>query len=138
MRIFTRAFAVVIAAAALSAVSFAGSDESRFTVPFAFEVQGQTMPAGHYRLVMNRAHAPILTNMDAKQSVFLSPSATPHVINKGTTVQLIFSAYGNQRFLREYYEGANSRVIRVLPVSRQEQAVRAAAQRSTTTVEAGR
>ena len=62
----------MLAAVALSAVSFAGQAESRVTVPFDFEAGGRMMPAGDYELKMNET-ASTLKNLDGRGSVFLSP-----------------------------------------------------------------
>jgi len=115
----------MLAAVALSAVSFAGQAESRVTVPFDFEAGGRMMPAGDYELKMNET-ASTLKNLDGRGSVFLSP-IPGGADGSFSNVTLMFTGYGKERFLRRISEGTTSGKVREFGISKRERAVRESA-----------
>ena len=88
-------------------------------LPFAFQVNNQQFPAGHYRVSVEAGHpAVMLQNAESKQSVFSisSPIRSQKIREKAS---LVFSRYDDRYFLSKIWlTGTDSG--RDLPPSRAE------------------
>ena len=88
-------------------------------LPFAFQVNNQQFPAGHYRVSVEAGHpAVMLQNVKSKQSVYTisSPTQSEKIREVGS---LVFSRYNDRYFLSKIWlTGTDSG--RDLPPSRTE------------------
>ncbi len=97
---------------------------SRTTIPFAFSVNGTTLPAGTYIVTSVSPDLMKISSSDHKHpntvTVLTSESAG---MNRDGSSKLVFTEYGSQYFLHEIVAPQSS-TDAVVPVSRQEKRVR--------------
>ncbi len=89
-------------------------------IPFAFTVQGKTLPAGEYVIAPGRIEGTVvITN---KKTGEFTLSTAMHVSGKtDNSARLIFRRYGQQAFLAEVYDGTDGG--QSLPKSSAERAI---------------
>ncbi len=76
------------------------------TVPFAFGVSNDTMPAGHYDISYNAARDLLtIRSVDANAGV-MTPTVSSG-IDSGGRAQLMFYRYGDTYFLRQVWMPGN-------------------------------
>jgi hypothetical protein len=91
--------AVTSAVLALTFVSFANAQSMRVSIPFGFNAGDKVLPAGEYRVELNRSSGRILLNdVNGKDGCFLAVKA---YTGDGTAERgsLFFNRYGDRYFL---------------------------------------
>lgn len=89
--------AIVMTASSLSATS--GMEANDVTIPFAFRVAKQTLPAGKYRMEQSpSSYAVTLTNKETNERVRVLRSDPGHL--RGT-MRLVFQTDGNGYVLKQ-------------------------------------
>jgi hypothetical protein len=96
MNLFLACSATVVIGAAFAAESY----QLNASVPFGFEVNGRTMPAGSYDVRQTQAGVPSLRNNSNGRTVFTQ--CTGEKEGKGQA-RLIFHRYGDHYFLAEIW-----------------------------------
>lgn len=87
-----------VTASAVPSAFAQGRATMQAQVPFAFHVAGKTLPAGEYRLDVERFYRRVdLTSAEGK-TIFLS--GNPSAAKMDGVSKLIFHRYGNTYFLR--------------------------------------
>jgi len=96
-----------------------GTPALRADIPFTFEMRGQSLPAGDYRVEFSfdAAYITVKTRENGTQSVIgltfaLAPSRRSDIEPK-----LVFNKYGDRYFLSQVW---HPNVVRELPKSKQE------------------
>ena len=120
------AFVTAVASNAQSSKSAVNQQSNTTTqpliadIPFEFNVDYKTMPAGQYSLqtVATAGDALLIQSADGKNSA-LRPSAVTERSQKNATARLVFHRYGQRYFLAEVWSGGD-KVGRQLMKSRDE------------------
>jgi len=92
-------FALTSAVLALGFVSLASAQTMRVSVPFGFRACSRVLPAGDYRVELNRSNRQItLRSLDGSQGCFMPVKAFegPGSPSDGA---LVFNSYGDRNFL---------------------------------------
>jgi hypothetical protein len=95
-KLFLAFSATFIMGVALHAQSYQGNA----TIPFAFELHGQTIPAGTYAVEQNIKSVTTLRNQATSRAVFIQTTGTDE--GKGAA-RLVFHRYGERYFLAEIW-----------------------------------
>ena len=115
----------------LVAPALAQTGTLRATLPFAFNVGQQLMPAGEYRVVVDSNSVRIAPmdgqGVDLGPSSYLSPGPSQDVSPK-----LVFHRYGNHYFLAEVWTGDVNRGHKLMISSTEREYARATKAESTT------
>lgn len=118
----------------LSSVSVSAKTPRRgvYAIPFAFNVGGETLPAGKYRIRLQTTNSDRLWVIERTDGGARAVAQTAPVTSReGSRRRLIFHSYGDQYFLAEFYTEAGD-AGREVTSSRAERAVAArAAERRT-------
>lgn len=120
------AFVTAVAANAQSSNSAANKQTHKAStqlianIPFEFNLDYKTMPAGEYSVqtVATASDALLIQSADGKNSA-LRPSAATERLQKNATARLVFHRYGQRYFLAEVWSGGD-RAGRQLMKSRDE------------------
>ncbi len=93
--------AVASAVFALAFVSFANAQTMRISIPFGFSAGEKVLPAGEYRVELNRlSHRIALSHVDGTEGCYLPVKA---FTGSGAPEQgsLVFNQYGDRYFLSQ-------------------------------------
>jgi hypothetical protein len=112
----------LVAVLAVLSVS-ADAAEIRCNVPFSFTVNGNTLPAGTYRVSTETAQGTLFVRGYAQAAFALTGRIES---SKDTAAKLVFNKYGDQYILKEARMGGG--IGRELPTSRLERTLARAAQ----------
>jgi hypothetical protein len=93
-------FAVILAAAPLTAASHAQIQSVSVNVPFGFETPSKHLPAGIYTVQMEEQHVLQLRSKQASVMALYMPDMNRTVTEKG---KVVFTKRGGQYFLRDIY-----------------------------------
>jgi hypothetical protein len=94
------AISLILAAGFLTASSAMAQQQSvAANIPFAFSLNGRTLPAGHYTIASDSKNPEVLNIEDRKDSVHLMTIALPGADESKKDNTLVFHRYGNQYFL---------------------------------------
>jgi hypothetical protein len=92
--------ALLVAAGFLTVGSaMAQNHEVQANIPFSFNLNGQTLPAGHYTIKSDSGSPQILRLDDRKDSVYTVVMARPDANKSQQNNTIEFHRYGNQYFL---------------------------------------
>ena len=86
-------------AASLLAAPAKAQTTTRFDVPFAFEVNGRAMPAGHYDLISRASPVAEFIGVDSKGGTLSYWRSNPSLVDDGLS-RLKFLKVGNHYYLR--------------------------------------
>lgn len=108
----------------------------RTDIPFAFVVNGETVPAGQYTVELESGRSPLLVRgVNSAEGVWVLSNSTESLEASGKT-KLLFHRYGNQYFLAQIWIGGE-RLGRELPESKRETELAKAYTRHDASVTAG-
>ena len=93
-------FAVILAAAPLTAASHAQAQTVRVNVPFGFETPSKHLPAGIYTVQMDEEHTLLLRGKQASAMTLYMHGIDRTVTEKG---KVVFTKRGGQYFLTDIY-----------------------------------
>lgn len=88
--------------------AFAQTGAMRVSVPFAFTVGKQTLPAGDYRVSVSSSAILQLARVDGQGVSNVLTSYTGGGPNENMNPRLVFHAYGSNRFLSEAWIGGTN------------------------------
>ena len=76
-------------------------------IPFAFEVNNKTMPAGEYELarVFENSNAPQMIRSTDSGAGAILPTMVLHYTDRSSDPKLVFRCYGRECFLSEVWSG---------------------------------
>ena len=76
-------------------------------IPFAFEVNNKTMPAGEYELarVFENSNAPQMIRSTDSGAGAILPTMVLHYTDRSSGPKLVFRCYGRECFLSEVWSG---------------------------------
>jgi hypothetical protein len=93
------------------------------TVPFAFNINGSSLPAGTYKVGSDFGRANMLSIKNREQSVNIWAIGMVDSNDPSKTASLVFHRYGDQYFLSEiHYANSSSKLH--FPASKTEKRVR--------------
>jgi hypothetical protein len=119
------AIALFVVASVLTAGSAIAQDHAvKATVPFNFNVNGHSLPAGNYTLGTEITSPLILNITDREKGVHAMAMTQPSAGGDKQTNVMVFHRYGNQYFLTEIRADASSLNVRI-PTSKEEKRARA-------------
>jgi hypothetical protein len=102
---------IVTVAAVLLLSTFAspshGAPPTQAKIPFSFEVNNKTMPAGEYevtRVFEGSGTGELIRSTDSGGGAFL-PTLVLHSTGRNTAPKLVFHCYGRECFLSEVWSG---------------------------------
>jgi hypothetical protein len=98
------AFAVFV----LLTPAFAQTGAMQVSVPFAFTVGKQTLPAGDYRVTIGGAAILKLACINGSGFSYALTNYVGGGPNENMTPRLVFHAYGSSRFLSEAWTGGTN------------------------------
>jgi hypothetical protein len=115
-------FAIIFAIGLAVSAHAQNSQAIRADIPFAFTVNGRTLPAGTYRIDSASGNRIVwkLQSTEARSRLFVLANTLSGNLNAGH-VQLTFHRYGTQNYLAAF-ETSSYRVS--LPPSNREKAIR--------------
>src|ERR1700730_17880660 len=93
--------AMAFTALALSTVGFA---QTRFNVPFAFEVSGTKLDPGTYKVDASSKPIVLISAADHSRQVFAMENSSAISSIPGALAKLVFKRVGNEYFLSGVYE----------------------------------
>jgi hypothetical protein len=105
-RVFAIAGVLVLVAAAAAGIAYAQQPVLRVTIPFAFMVENQTLPAGEYRIERAIATEPNCLRISDAEGHALKVILTNGVLrpsDRDLPAKLMFDRYGNQYFLTQVW-----------------------------------
>ena len=127
MRTLALFLTVSSVACVLSVPLFAEPFSVKADVPFAFVVNGKTMPAGEYTMDAGRLSPGVLmvrNSESADDAIALGQPQGASYMAKTTTPELIFNRVGDRYFLSQVWTGFNGNGIEVSPSRDQKKAAR--------------
>src|SRR5579871_2193602 len=94
------AVSLILAAGFLTAGSAIAQERGvEANIPFAFNLNGRTLPAGHYTIASDSKTPEVLLIEDRQDSVHIMTMALPGADESKKDNTLVFHRYGNQYFL---------------------------------------
>ena len=88
----------------LAAPAVAQQNSYAVTVPFAFSVGNQTLPAGEYRVgEIGQGPVVMIRGVDNSASTLVIPTFIARQTDRGLEAKLVFHQYGSRRFLSEVW-----------------------------------
>lgn len=115
------AAATIILAAGFPAVGSAMAQEQKVAanIPFAFSLNGRSLPAGHYTIASDFNNPDVLRVDDQEDSVHMMALASHGGSDAQKNDTLVFHRYGNQYFLAAIRSNSASMNCHLIP-SKQE------------------
>jgi hypothetical protein len=114
----------ILAVALVVSVPFVQAQSVKADVPFAFSMQGQSMPAGNYSIIAVSDRVLEVWNLDSRHGQLLAKQMSVQS-SKDQGPKLVFHKYGDQYFLSQIWDGQSDTGIQ-LPESKREKELKIA------------
>lgn len=117
MRFLNPAITALLSVIAVNAQS--GTPALRADIPFAFEMRGQSMPAGDYGVEFSsdRNYIMVKSKENAREGAIGLTFAVYQTRSMGVVPKLVFNKYGDRYFLSQVW---HPNLVRELPKTKQE------------------
>jgi hypothetical protein len=110
----------MLAAALVLSVPFVQAQSVKADVPFAFSLQGQSMPAGNYSIIAVSDQVLEVWNLDSRHGQLLAKQMSVQS-SKDQGPKLVFHKYGDQYFLSQIWDGQSDTGIQLAESKREKE-----------------